>query len=692
MNAESKVTAEHLKRYAYLYIRQSTLRQVLENTESTKRQYALRQRAMALGWPEERIIVIDADQAHSADSAADREGFQRLVTEVGMGKAGLVMGLEVSRLARNCADWHRLLEICALTGTLILDEDGLYDPAHFNDRLLLGLKGTMSEAELHVLKARLVGGVISKAQRAELKMPLPVGLVYETDQGHRVMLDPDQQVQQALRLFFATFERTGSAWATVQVFRREHWKFPKRGQAGSGDLGWQELTHRVALETLHNPRYAGAFCFGRTRRWKDSQGTWHRHELPREQWRFLKQGAHPGYLTWEQFLANQARLLDNHQSHGGQERKAGPPREGPALLQGLALCGKCGRGMTIRYHQRGGRSIPEYVCAKDCVEKCQPRCQSIPGGGVDEAVGKLLVESVTPLALEVAFKVQSEIQARVAEADHLRRQQVRRAEYEANQARLRYMRVDPNNRLVADTLEVQWNEKLRVLAQAKEEYEKHQRLDATQLSDEQKAKIRALASDFPKLWQDPKTSDRDRKRMARLLLEDVALSRDQDICVQLRFRGGAIQELHVPLHKAACELNRTQPQIVAEIDNLLDQHTNGEIARLLNERGWHTSTGHPFTLGTIRSLRHIYRLKTRLSRLQERGLLTARQIGPMIGSVTSGVQYWRRAGVLKGIKLGEKNDYLYYPPTEADLEEIHRRRGKHSPKANTLQPSAKGAV
>jgi DNA invertase Pin-like site-specific DNA recombinase len=230
MNAESKVTAEHLKRLAYLYIRQSTLRQVLENTESTKRQYALRQRAILLGWPEERIIVIDHDQAQSAKTAADREGFQRLVSEVGLGKAGIVMGLEVSRLARNCADWHRLLEICALTPTLILDEDGLYDPAHFNDRLLLGLKGTMSEAELHVLRARLLGGIINKAQRAELKVPLPVGLVYDGEQ--KVVLDPDQQVQNSLRHLFATFARTGSAWATVQAFRQEGLKFPRRGQAG----------------------------------------------------------------------------------------------------------------------------------------------------------------------------------------------------------------------------------------------------------------------------------------------------------------------------------------------------------------------------------------------------------------------------------------------------------------------------
>lgn len=353
MNAESKVTREHLQKAAYLYVRQSTLRQVLENKESTQRQYALRQRAVVLGWSPERIIVIDDDQAHSAATMLDRDGFQRLVAEVGLGKAGLVMGLEVSRLARNCADWHRLLEICGLTHTLILDEDGLYDAGQYNDRLLLGLKGAMSEAELHILKARLIGGVLSKAQRGELKMPPPVGLVYDEDQ--RVVLEPDQQVQHALRLFFSTFDRTGSGWGTVQAFRREGLKFPRRGPAGTGEIAWQELSLHSALNTLHNPRYAGAFCFGRTRTWKDAQGKTHCQQLPQAQWRFLIKDAHPGYLSWDQFQANQARLLQNHQEHGGEERKAGPPREGPALLQGLALCGKCGRAMTVSYHRRGGQ-------------------------------------------------------------------------------------------------------------------------------------------------------------------------------------------------------------------------------------------------------------------------------------------------------------------------------------------------
>jgi DNA invertase Pin-like site-specific DNA recombinase len=461
MNTPSKVTAQHLQRAAYLYIRQSSLHQVFENTESTERQYALRRRAVALGWAEDRIVVIDHDQGQSGASAIDREGFQRLVADVGLGKAGIVMGLEVSRLARNCADWHRLLEICGLTHTLILDEDGLYDPGHYNDRLLLGLKGTMSEAELHVLKARLVGGVLNKAQRGELKMPLPIGFIY--DEEDRVILDPDQQVQQSLRMFFTTFERVGSAWSTVQTFRREGWKFPKRGQAGSGDVAWQELTHAATLDTLHNPRYAGAFCFGRTRSWKDIDGKQHVQILPRDQWRFLKPDVHSGYLTWDQFLSNERRLIENKQCQGGA-RHAGPPREGPSLLQGLVICGKCGRAMTVCYHHRFGRLSPDYLCQKRCIEEAEAACQRIPGAGIDEEVGRLLVQSVTPLTLEVVLNVQNEIQTRLAEADRLRRQQLQRAQYEADRARVRYMRVDPNNRLVADTLEAQWNEKLRLLA------------------------------------------------------------------------------------------------------------------------------------------------------------------------------------------------------------------------------------
>ena len=374
-NIHQKVTTSHLSRDAYLYVRQSTVRQVFENTESTRRQYALRERAVALGWPTERIIVIDSDLGLSgADS--DREGFQHLVAEVGMGRAGIVLGLEVSRLARNSTDWHRLLEICALSETLILDEDGIYDPGDFNDRLLLGLKGTMSEAELHLRRARLRGGILNQARRGELKIPLPVGLVY--DPLGRVVLDPDAQVQNSLRLLFDTFARTGSACATVKHFGEEKLDFPIRLRRGphKGELHWQALRHSRALQVLHNPRYAGAFAFGRTRQRRRPGGGIEGKRLPREEWTALIIDAHPGYISWERFEANQRQLRDNTQSRGAD--RPSTAREGSALLQGLALCGVCGHRMTVRYHTRRGRQLPDYSCQSEGIETARAHCQNIP--------------------------------------------------------------------------------------------------------------------------------------------------------------------------------------------------------------------------------------------------------------------------------------------------------------------------
>jgi DNA invertase Pin-like site-specific DNA recombinase len=567
------------------------------------------------------------------------------VADVGLGKAGIVMGLEVSRLARNCADWHRLLEISALTHTLILDEDGLYDPGHYNDRLLLGLKGTMSEAELHILKARLIGGVLNKARRAELKIKLPVGLAYDPED--HVELDPDQQVQQSVRTLFATFARTGSAWRTVQVFRQQGLKFPKRMR--SGETTWQELTHHVALDALHNPRYAGAFCFGRHRTWTDIEGKTHVHLLPREQWRFVTQEAHPGYITWDDFLTNQQRLSANHWRGANGQNQPGPAREGPALLQGLVICGRCGRGMTLRYHRRNGRLQPDYVCQRECVDRSEPVCQQIPGAGIDDAIGELLIKSVTPLALEAALEVQQEIQMRLAEAAQLRQQQVQRAQYEAEQARVRYMRVDPNNRLVADTLEAGWNEKLRLLAAARAECENQERTDAQRLTEEQKRRIMSLATDFPALWRSPQTPDRDRKRMARLFLEDVTLRRDPQLVVQVRFKGGATQELRLPPPKCSWELHTTRPEIIAEIDRLLDEHSESEIARQLNARGWRAGWGGAFSRQRVVRLRRSHRLKSRWDRLHEAGWLTAREVAGLLDCPWRRVKDWRLAGLLIGI-------------------------------------------
>ena len=516
LEAPQKIQSRHLKRNAYLYIRQSSLRQVLENTESTRRQYDLRQRAVALGWPPESIVVIDRDQGQSGASAADREGFQYLVKEVGLGHAGIVLGLEVSRLARNSSDWHRLLEICALADTLILDEDGIYDPAHFNDRLLLGLKGAMSEAELHVLKARLIGGIFNKARRGELQCPLPVGLVY--DHEGRVKLDPDRQVQEALRLFFRTFRRTGSAMATVESFRSQDLLFPRRVRSGprKGETLWSDLTHPRALEVLHNPRFAGAFVWGRTRQRKHPNGYTVWEKLPREEWVACLPDAHEGYITWEEFEENERRLRDNAVAWGLHPRRS-PPREGPALLQGLVICGRCGQRMTVRYRQHKDQLFPEYVCQRKGIERGEAPCQWIPGATIDQALGRILVDSVSPVALEVALEVQRELEARVAETERLRAQQVERARYEAEQARHRYLCVDPRNRLVADSLEAEWNEKLRALSAAEEEYERRRKRDRQRLDAAQRERILALATDFPRLWNDPQTPPRERKRMARLL-------------------------------------------------------------------------------------------------------------------------------------------------------------------------------
>jgi hypothetical protein len=452
-------------------------------------------------------------------------------------------------------------------------------------------------------------------------------------------------------------------------------KFPRRGQCGAGELVWGQLTHAAVLNTLHNPRYAGAFCFGRTRTWSDPDGHWHCQRLPRDQWRFVRQNVHPGYLIWEDYEANQAQLMANQQAHGGGERKAGGgAREGPALLQGLVLCGQCGRPMTLRYHQRAGRLTPDYVCAKAAVEEAQPVCQSIPGGGVDEAVGRLLVECVTPLALEVALQVQAELQGRLAEADRLRQQHVQRSQYEADQARVRYLRVDPNNRLVADTLETQWNDKLRSLAQAKEECEKQRQLDAQRLSAEQKAKVLALASDFPKLWNDAKTPDRERKRMARLLLEDVTLRRQEEVLVQVRFKGGATRELRLPLPQRAWEMTQTNPQIVAAIDQLLEDHTGKEIAQLLNQRQWRSGHGLDLNQRMVCRLAKDHHLASRDERLRARGLLTPREIADLIESKPNLVDYWREQGLLKGARRNEKNEYYYERPSPELVQHIKQRQ------------------
>ena len=673
-----KVTALHLQRKAYLYVRQSSMQQVFENTESTERQYALKQRAVALGWSLEDIAVIDCDQGQSGASATDRQGFQHLVAEVSMGRAGVVLGLEVSRLARNNCDWHRLLEICALSDTLIVDEDGIYSPCDFNDRLLLGLKGTMSEAELHMLRARLRGGLLNKARRGELKMPLPVGLAY--DAADRVVFDPDQQVQNSVHHFFRTFRRTGSASATVKTFRDQKLLFPRRPRSGpgKGQLVWGPLTHNRARQVLHNPRYAGAFVFGRHRQHRSPDGRRTSTTLPREQWHTVLLDAHPGYIAWEQYEQNQKTLRDNACAHG-RDRRQSPPREGPALLQGLVLCGVCGDRMTVRYHSRHGQQVPGYVCQRDRIEYAGRICQHIPGAGIDDAIGGLLLETVTPAALEVALKVQDELHRRIDEVDRLRHQSVERAHHEAELARRRFMQVDPDNRLVADALEADWNDKLRAYKESQEQYEKLCQDARAQLSEEQRSKIAAIASDFPALWRDPKTPQRERKRMVRLLIEDVTLLRRNGITVHVRFKGGATQSLSLPLPQSAWQMRQTPRRVVAKIERLLDSHTDGQVATILNDRGYVSGDGKPFNRVMVQKIRRKYGLKSRYQRLRDAGLLTLEETARLLGVHWSTIKTWRNHGLLLAVPHNDRNECLYphpgpNPPLKQQGTKLAQRR------------------
>lgn len=656
-----QITSRHLQRLACLYVRQSTLQQVFENRESTARQYALRERALALGWPDERIIVIDQDLGHSGASATDRAGFQRLVAEVGLGKVGLVLGLEVSRLARSSSDWHHLLEICALTGTLILDEDGLYDPTTFNDRLLLGLKGTMSEAELYVLRARLQGGILSKARRAALKLKLPIGFCYTEDD--RVVLDPDRQVQDTIHLLFRTFRQTASACATVRSFRKERVPFPRRVPSGphQGELVWGELEHDDVLRILQNPCYAGAFVFGRTRTFRAIDGKIHIESLPQEQWQVVVRDAHIGYITWEDYETHLAQLAANRQAYAPQRLR--PPREGPALLQGLVLCGYCGERMTVRYRQRSGQRIePDYICQRQGIAHGETPCQRIPGRDLDAALAKLLLEVVTPDTIAVTLAVQDELVACAAEAARLRQLQVDRVQYEADLAQRRYLRVDPDNRLVAGVLEAEWNAKLRALAAAREMAAQQQEHDCALVSQEERQVMQAMPSTFARFWQDPRTSARDRKRVVRLLVEDVTLRKSDVITADIRFKGGATRTLTVPLPKPFMLSRLTPTATLAALDRLLDTCTDEQAANQLNLLGYHTFAGLPFQAAHVSQLRRAHGLKNRYTRLREAGMVTADEIAAHMGVTTQTVWHWYRRGWITGTCYNNRGTCLFQMP------------------------------
>jgi len=424
---------------------------------------------------------------------------------------------------------------------------------------------------------------------------------------------------------------------------------------------WRALQHSTVLDLLHHPRYAGAFVFGRHRTSTTVGGRTQVTVLPREQWFALFPGAHVGYISWEDYEENQRQLRQNAQAYA-TERTPSPPREGPALLQGLVICGRCGERMGVHYHERRGHLVPEYVCQQDTIQRGQSPCQRVPGAGVDAAIGDLLLAAMTPLAIEVAMAVEAEVVTRAEEADRLRQQHVEGVRYEADLAQRRYLHVDPANRLVADVLEAEWNAQLRKLAAAQEELERHRQAGRPVVTEQDRADLLAVAGDFPRLWRDPKTPDRERKRMVRLLLEDVTLRKADQLTVQVRFKGGATQTQMLPLPLPAWALRRTEQAVVEEIDTLLNMYTDAAVADRLNAAGRRSFDGKLFHKLMIASIRRHHHLPDRYTRLRTRGLLTIDELAAKLSISVGTVEVWRDRGLLDAEPYNDRGQYLYPLP------------------------------
>ena len=636
-----KIAPHHLEREACLYVRQSSLRQVMRNTESTRRQYGLSQRATALGWPMERIRVIDEDQGKSGAYSENRSGFRGLMGSIAAGEVGIVLGLEVSRLARDNADWHQLLRIAGISNTLILDETGIYDPNDSNDRLLLGMKGTMSEFELQGIKARLLGGQRSAAARGALKMRLPVGLAY--NDRDEVMFDPDRSVFDAVRLVFDSFRRMGSAMAVVKWMHRENIELPARPRSGpaNGELRWALPRVPQVSRILSNPRYAGAFVYGRTHVERRADGTGRLRTVPMEDWHVCIQDAHVGFIDWDEYLRNRATLRGNAAAFLESPSRTAAPREGAALLQSRVICGHCGRRMGMQYNNAlPHRNRPAryfYVCNEELARYGRKTCQTMRGDLVDAEISRFVIDAMSRKNIDLALAVQEQVDVEFAEADAQRARRIEAIRYEADLARRRFLEVDPANRLVAASLEADWNERLRDLEEACAEREARAAARDTELSERQVERIRELARDFERVWNAAQTGNADRKRLLGLLIEDATLTRDgSEVTIGLRMRGGrslTLEPLQLP--RPMAEIRKTPAETVAAVDRLLETHGDEGAARELNAMGCRNWKGELYTTAHVGRIRRAYGLPNHLERetkrLRDQGFSTAREVAAQLG-------------------------------------------------------------
>ena len=656
MNDLTKIGASHLSRAAYVYLRQSTAAQVEHNRESTQRQYALAARATALGWPAQQVIIIDEDLGLSGSGVVERSGFSRLTADVALRHVGIVLGLEVSRLARNNADWYRLLDLCGLTDTLIGDADGVYHPAMFNDRLLLGLKGTMSEAELHVLRARLLGGIRNKAARGELRRGLPVGFVWGEEDGE-VRFHPDEAVCAAIRTVFARFAELGSVRRVWLWLRTEGLSFPMQTRYGGG-VRWVDPSYIAVYHVLTNPVYAGAYAYGKSRHevTLDASGARKKRvrKLPRSQWSVLIQSHHEGFIDWGTYESNRARITANthpqpHQSGGGAVR------EGSALLQGLAVCGQCGR--RLRTHYTGRTASAGYHCAgKSIVEGRGIYCLNVGAVQIDEVAARAVLAALAPLGVEAALAAAERIEADHDGALAQWRLAVERAGYDAQCAERRYRTVDPDNRLVARGIEAEWEKCLRELEKAKAELARREQLRPRTLSVHERIRLLTLGADLFKAWQAPTTSPRDKKELLRTLLEEVIITvhkHERRAHLTLRWRGGALTDIDLDLPHPRPAIVRTDEDTIALARRLAAHYPDAVIAGILNRQDRKSAYGHRFTANLVGNLRRHWSIPCfeRPTSPPEGELLTIKQAATALGVATSTIHRWLNDGIIAGEQL-----------------------------------------
>lgn len=594
----AKIQNIHCERLAFVYVRQSTPLQVVENRESTERQYHLRERAIELGWPPSRVEVIDEDQGRSGSTAAHRTGFQRLTSEVSLGKVGIVFMLEASRLARNNSDWYRLIEICGVSGTLIADESAVYNPREPNDRLLLGVKGTLSEAELFTLRTRLYEGRWNKARKGLLHFPLPVGYVVTADGGWS--LDPDTQVRERLEYVFDSFRRQGVVRAVVRELKEQGLELPTRltAREGYGSLIWKAPTLSAVIRLLHNPAYAGAYVYGRweylSERRSPRTGKAAAHSRCVAQWPVKITEHHPAYVRWEEFVKNQEQLRQNW-SHEGSR---GIAREGRALLQGIAYCGVCGRKMSVQDRAAKENRSPAYICGRGYQDGDEKICQSMTSRPVDGAVVEAFLAAVSPVSLRVATQVLDQAEQDLTAQRRQRELQLEQARYEARLAQRQYDSVDPSNRLVASELERRWNEKLERVAQLERAYAQAEDESQWNLTAEERESIAELSRDLPAIWGAETTTNQDRKQLLRMAIESVQLdgiSQAGQIEIQIHWRSGTITSLSVKRSRPGEGSLKTSEEAVSRIHEMAPRSGYKEIAARLNRIGLRSAFGRLFT-------------------------------------------------------------------------------------------------